>query len=534
MAIDKQKLSVSVTAITLITPLAVTSCSKKDNKKEKTKPMNIVYIMSDDHSFQTISCYDTRYIKTPNIDRIANEGVRFTESFVANSLSGPSRACMLTGKHSHINGKTNNEHGHEFDQYQETMPKVLHNAGYQTCMIGKIHLDGIPQGFDYWCILPGQGDYYNPKFVLPQGNPLDPEGKTDTVETKGYVTDIITDKSLEWLDHRDKSKPFAIFIHHKASHRNWMPDTLDLKAFENVEYKLPDNYFDNYKGREAASKQEMEITRDLDPVYDLKLLKDAKHTRLYNLYLGIYNRLPEDVKQKFDSLYNPISKYYWNANLKGEALAQFKFNRYMRDYSKVLLSLDRNIGRVYDYLKEHDLLDNTLIVYTSDQGFYMGEHGWFDKRFMYEESMRTPLVMRLPKGYNKRGDVTELVQNIDYAPTFIDMAGIKVPDDMQGKSLVPLLKDNKPVKNWDRKGLYYHFYEYPGEHQVRRHYGIRGTRYKLIHFYGDIDKWELYDLKTDPHEMNNLYDNSEYKHIADSMKIELNKLEVQYKAENAR
>lgn len=284
----------------------------------------------------------------------------------------------------------------------------------------------------------------------------------------------------------------------------------------------------------------MEITRDMDPVYDLKLLKNSPDTRLKSMYSrngdkeGIHGRLRPDVKAKFDSLYDPISEYYWKANLKGEELAKFKYNRYMRDYLKVLLSLDRNIGRIYDYLKKNNLLDNTLIVYASDQGFYMGEHGWFDKRFMYEESMRTPLVMRLPKGFGKRGAVTELVQNIDYAPTFLDLAGVEIPEDIQGLSLLPLLRNNDKVKDWNRHGLYYHFYEYPGEHAVRRHYGIRGERYKLMHFYGDVDQWELYDLQKDPHEMNNVYNNESYRNIADSMKTELDKLRVLYKAENAK
>lgn len=535
---NKQKVVLGLTVVAT-SPIVMYSCGN-GNETNKDKRYNIVYIMTDDHSYQTISCYDKRYIETPNIDRIANEGVRFTQSFVANSISGPSRACMLTGKHSHINGKTNNEHGHEFDQNQQTMPKLLHDAGYQTCMIGKIHLEGIPQGFDYWSILPGQGDYYDPKFINPHGNPLDPNVETDTVEVRGYVADIITDKSIEWLESRDKTKPFAIFIHHKTAHRNWMADTLDLNAFEDVTFELPSNYFDDYKGREAAKLQEMEITRDMDPVYDLKLLKNSPDTRLKSMYSrngdkeGIHGRLRPDVKVKFDSLYDPISEYYWKANLKGEELAKFKYNRYMRDYLKVLLSLDRNIGRIYDYLKKNNLLDNTLIVYASDQGFYMGEHGWFDKRFMYEESMRTPLVMRLPKGFGKRGDVTELVQNIDYAPTFLDLAGVEIPEDIQGLSLLPLLRNNDKVKDWNRHGLYYHFYEYPGEHAVRRHYGIRGERYKLMHFYGDVDQWELYDLQKDPHEMNNVYNNESYRNIADSMKTELDKLRVLYKAENAK
>lgn len=517
-------------------PALMLSCN---GKEERQKPLNIVYIMSDDHAYQMISAYDQRYIQTPNIDRLANEGVRFTESFVANSISGPSRACMLTGKHSHMNGKINNARGNEFDQNQLTMPKVLHEAGYQTAMIGKLHLDGIPQGFDHWCILPGQGDYYDPKFLVPRGNPLDGSGKVDTITREGYVTRIITDMSLNWLDHREKDKPFALFIHHKAAHRNWMADTTDLMVYEDVVFPMPDTYYDTYQGRQAAALQEMEITRDMDMVYDLKMLKgrtkDTGYTPFYTREddtKGIHGSLRPEIKSKFDALYDPISEDFYAKKWDKESLSDFKYQRYMRDYAKVIRSLDREIGRVYDYLKEHDLLENTLVVYTSDQGFYMGEHGWFDKRFMYEESMRTPLVMRLPEGYKRRGDVDDLVQNIDYAPTFIDMAGVAIPEEMQGVSLKEILRDGN--SKLERKGLYYHFYEYPGEHAVRRHYGIRDKRYKLIHFYGDIDAWELYDLQKDPKELNNLYGKPEYELLTDSLKTELRLLEEQYKAVDVR
>lgn len=496
------------------------------------KPLNIVYIMSDDHAYQMISCYDQRYIQTPNIDAIARDGVRFTESFVANSLSGPSRACMLTGKHSHKNGKLNNEHQSRFDQGQQTMPKILQQHGYQTALVGKLHLEGIPQGFDYWTMLPGQGDYYDPKFIRPK-DMADQSKGVETVKYQGYVTNIITDLSLDWLEKRDQSKPFALFIHHKAAHRNWLADTLDLNSFEDRNYELPDTFYDDYKGRIAAQKHEMGIVEHMDMINDLKMLKNSKPTPLGAYYSrnndteGAHGVMRPEIKKRFDELYDPISEKFYADNLTGDALARWKYTRYMRDYSKVIQSLDRNIGRVLDYLREHNLLENTLIVYTSDQGFYMGEHGWFDKRFMYEESMRTPLVMRLPKGLNKRGDVTEMVQNIDYAPTFLDLAGIPVPADMQGESMVPLL-DSKSKKKWTRNSLYYHFYEYPGEHAVRRHYGVRTKRYKLIKFYGDVDTWEFYDLKTDPKEMNNLYGNPKYKKVIARMHRELDKVRKKY------
>lgn len=506
-------------------------------QSQEIRPPNIVYIMSDDHAYQFVSAYDQRYIQTPNIDRLAREGVRFTESFVANSLSGPSRACMLTGKHSHLNGKINNEPEARFDQSQPTMPKVLQAGGYQTALIGKLHLEGIPEGFDHWIMLPGQGDYYDPHFVRP----TTPGARmTDTIQMHGYVTNIITDLSLEWLDSVDRDRPFALFVHHKAAHRNWMPDLEDLYKYEDREYPLPSTFYDDYEGRPLAAMQEMSIRKDMDLVYDLKMLAGASEiSPLGRAYShnddrgGIHGVLRPEVKARLDSLYAPLSRTFYASRLEGQALDQWKYNRYMRDYAKVVESLDRNIGRILDYLEAHDLLENTLIVYTSDQGFYMGEHGWFDKRFMYEESMRTPLVMRLPRGLGRRGDITHLVQNIDYAPTFIDLAGLPIPEDMQGRSLVPLLTDEHSDKSWDRESLYYHFYEYPGEHAVRRHYGVRTSRYKLIRFYGDHPSWELYDLKHDPKELHNLYGDRRYRKVQIEMHRELERLRKYYKAEQA-
>ena len=397
---------------------------------QQKKPMNILYIMSDDHSYQTISAYDNRFVHTPNIDWIANHGVRFTESFVANSLSGPSRACMLTGKHSHKNGFTDNTR--TFDGSQQTYPKLLQKAGYQTAIIGKWHLTSDPTGFDYWDILTGQGDYYNPDFIL--------NGKK--IRREGYVTNIIADLTIDWMENkRDKDKPFCVLMHNKAPHRVWSPDTCDLDLYNDVEYPLPENFYDDYAGRKAAAKQKMNIMRDMDIVYDNKMA-DKENEIHSNKDLEAwgranYNRMTPSQREQWDRHYDPIIKKFKQAGLTGKALAEWKYQRYMHDYMRVVASVDRNVGRVIDYLRKHDLLDNTLIVYTSDQGFYMGEHGWFDKRFMYEESFRTPLLMYLPGG--KHGDVKEMVQNIDYAPTFLELAGVPVPKDIQGMSLLPLL-----------------------------------------------------------------------------------------------
>ena len=478
---------------------------------------NIVYIMTDDHTAQMMSCYDNRNISTPNLDRIARDGVRFTNSFVANSLSGPSRACMITGKHSHSNGFTDNTTC-VFDGSQQTMPKLLQKAGYETAIIGKWHLESLPTGFDFWEIVPGQGSYYQPDFIEMNGK---------THKEQGYLTNIITDKSLDWMSNkRDKAKPFALFIHHKAMHRNWMAEQKYLSLYEDSVFPLPDTYYDDYAGRPAAAAQEMSIIKDMDLIYDLKMNRKDKKSRLKSTYESIYNRMTSEEKAAWDSVYNPIIEDFYSKNLTGKELAEWKFQRYMKDYAKVVKSLDDNVGRVLDYLKAQGLLDNTLVVYTSDQGFYMGEHGWFDKRFMYEESMRTPLVMRLPKSMKKKGDIPQMVQNIDYAPTFLELAGAPVPEDIQGVSLMPLLEGKTP-KKW-RKSLYYHFHEYPAEHAVKRHYGIRTERYKLVHFYNDIDQWELYDLKEDPKELNNIYGKPETEKLTKKLRKELWGLQVQY------
>ena len=498
-------------------------CAGGGKKAEQKKPLNIVYIMTDDHAQQMMSCYDKRHVETPNLDRIANEGVMFTNSFVCNSLSGPSRAALLTGKHSHKNGYTDNTSGTVFNGQQQTVQQLLQAGGYQTAMIGKWHLGGTPTHFDFWTILPGQGDYYNPDFITPQGN----------IHCEGYVTNIITDMSIDWLRHkRDTAKPFCLFVHHKAIHRNWMADTCDLELYEDKNFELPSNFWDDYQGRLAAGKQEMSVDKDMTLIYDLKMLDDQVKDHYRSFYIrekgtqGTYGRMNKSQKAVWDAHYQPIIDNFKKAGLKGRELAEWKYQRYMRDYAKVVHSLDRNVGRLLDELQKEGLLENTLVVYDSDQGFYMGEHGWFDKRFMYEESMRTPLIMRLPEGFNRRGEIRQLVQNIDYTPTFLDLAGLPIPGDIQGVSLLPLLKGENPA-DW-RKSLYYHFYEYPAEHAVRRHYGVRTERYKLIHFYNDIDAWELYDLQEDPMEMHNLYGKPGTEEITGELKAELERLQILY------
>ena len=480
---------------------------------------NIVYIMTDDHTAQMLSAYGNSPIQTPNLDRLASEGVLFRHSYVANSLSGPSRACMLTGKHSHKNGFTNNEHG-IFDGSQQTMPKLMRQAGYQTALIGKWHLVSQPTGFDYYEILHGQGEYYNPTFIQMDGS---------RKVVKGYCTDIVTDKAIDWMEHRDQDKPFILFVHHKACHRDWLPPMKYLRAYEDQTFPLPGNFWDNWEGRVAAQQQEMTIgsAHDMDIVYDNKIYRKGDSTRLSQAYLNNIKRLDEADRRVYDQFYDSITTAFYQNPPTGRALTEYKFQRYMRDYAKVTRAMDDNVGRLMDYLREHDMLDNTLVIYTSDQGFYMGEHGWFDKRFMYQESFSTPLVMRLPEGLKARGDISEMVQNIDYAPTFLDIAGAQIPSDIQGESLLPLLRGEHP-KNW-RKSLYYHFYEYPAEHSVKRHYGVStADGWKLIHFYRDIDAWELYNLNEDPHELNNLYGKKGTEKVTKRLMKELRRLQKQY------
>jgi arylsulfatase A-like enzyme len=484
----------------------------------KSKRPNILFIMTDDHAYQAISCFGSKINKTPNIDRLAEEGMRFQNSFVTNSICAPSRAVLLTGKYSHVNGQIDNKV--TFDGSQETFPKLLQQAGYQTAMIGKWHLKSDPTGFDYWNILPGQGQYYNPDFI-------------EMGERKnhiGYATNLTTDFGLEWLENRDKNKPFCLLLHHKAPHRNWLPDEKHLTMYDDVEIPMPETFYDDYSTRsDAAREQEMTIANHTNLAYDLKVPAEGNEETLKGLELAYFNdlkRMTPEQRQAWDAAYNPKNEAFKKANLQGKELAEWKYQRYIKDYLRCIASVDDNIGRVLDYLEEKGLADNTIVVYTSDQGFYLGEHGWFDKRFMYEESLRMPLIVRYPREIQQGSVNEEMILNLDFAPTFLDFAGVKIPQQMQGRSLRSILKGKTPP-DW-RQSIYYHYYEYPGWHSVKRHYGIRTKQYKLIHFYYDIDAWEFYDLENDPHELNNLYDDPAHQEIITKLKVELEKLREQY------
>jgi arylsulfatase A-like enzyme len=476
--------------------------------------------MSDDHAMNAISCYGNSVNQTPNIDRIAEEGIRFNQSFCTNAICAPSRAVMLTGKYSHINGHINNSVS--FDGSQQTFPQILQQNNYQTALIGKWHLKSDPTGFDYWNILPGQGSYYNPDFIEM--------GEKKSVE--GYVTDLITEYTVNWLDHRDTTKPFCLLMHHKAPHRSWMPNLQHINSFDSVDIPIPNNFFDNYENRSSAAReQKMSIWKDMSLGYDLKLSKKENATEIIeDLGTWAIDRLNEKQRQVWDASYMKKNNDFHQKKPKGKELALWKYNRYMQDYLATIESVDESVGEILDYLDKNGLAENTIVIYTSDQGFYLGEHGWFDKRFMYEESLKMPLLIRYPKEIIKAIS-DKMVMNLDFAPTFLDYAGIQVPKDMQGESMRNILKSEK-TENW-RKEIYYHYYEYPGGgHAVKRHYGIRTNRYKLIHYYFDIDEWELFDLHQDPNEMNNLYNNPEYEDILSDLKHKLIKIREKYKDNN--
>jgi arylsulfatase A-like enzyme len=484
--------------------------------KANSRP-NIVFVFSDDHATQAIGAYGfdlAKHAPTPNLDRIAEEGMRFDRALVCNSICGPSRATILTGKYSHLNGFLINE-GTKFDGSQVTFPKLLRKAGYQTSIIGKWHLASKPTGFDHWEVLPGQGLYYRPEFLTPNGK----------ITEEGYLTDVITDKAIHWLENqRDRSKPFMLMVQHKAPHREWSPPVKYLELFKNTVFPEPATLFDDYRGRtSAAHDQDMTISRTLEKDKDLKV--DVRRPNS-TFYKRVYSRLTPEQQQAWDKNLDRREKEYADPDLKGVALQKWKFQSYMRDYLGCIRSLDDNIGRLQDYLKKSGLAENTVFIYSSDQGFYLGEHGWFDKRFMYDESYRTPLLVRWP-GTVKPGSVSkQLVSNLDYAQTFLDIAGAQASDEMQGMSLVPLLKSETP-KDW-RKYHYYHYYEYPGWHMVQRHEGVYDGRYKLIHFY-DKDEWELIDMETDPQELTNQYGKPEYADTIKRMHKALEQVKRQYK-----
>ncbi len=501
-------------------------CSSRAEEEEAKRP-NIIFIMSDDHAYQAISAYDDKLIQTPNIDRIAEMGILFTNASVTNSICAPSRATILTGKHSHINGKIDNHFA--FDTTNITFPQILQEEGYQTAMFGKLHFGNSPKGFDQYKILPGQGSYYNPDFITKHdGN----------IQVEGYVTDIVTDMTLDWLQHERKAdQPFMLMYLHKAPHREWLMAERHLEEYTNKTFPEPTTLFDDYSGRGSAAKEaEMNLLKHMNWSGDSKLYPEVMDE------LGIpdesgwdqaafereVGRLTPAQRENWDKAYMKINedfkKTYPTMNEKEKM--QWRYQRYMQDYLGSIASVDENVGRILDYLEANDLMENTIIVYTSDQGFYLGEHGWFDKRFVYNESFKTPLLVSWPGKIKAGSKSDEMVQNLDFAQTFLDAAGISAPSDMQGESLMPLLTGN--TEDWTRDAVYYHYYEYPAVHMVKRHYAIVTREYKLVHYYFDVDEWELIDRLNDPHELTNVYDDPAYAEIKEDLHARLEKLREKY------
>jgi len=488
---------------------------------------NILFLFSDDHAVNAISAYGGRLkdiAPTPNIDRLAKQGALFQNSFCANSICGPSRACILTGKHSHKNGFMINT-GKGLDQSQWTIAKAINKAGYTTAVIGKWHLKTKPQGFDYWEVFPGQGSYYNPVFMQMSG---------ENKKFEGYATDITTDKAIEWLERRDKNKPFFLMCQHKAPHRTFTPALRHLAAFDGIRIPKPDTLFDDYANRSKTLKNnEMEIDRHMHWTYDLKLRKDehdgVELPGLDRHGSPEYDRLNVEQKKIWNAHFGPLNKKFIAdfkaGKLDHKAVVRWKYQRYLKNYLATVKAVDENIGRMLDYLDKNGLAQNTIVIYASDQGFYLGEHGWFDKRWMFDESFKMPFLIRWPGVIKPGYRPLELIQNIDYAPTFAEIAGIEVPPEVQGRSIVPVLKGN--AINW-RKSLYYAYYEF-GEHAVPQHFGIRTQNRKLIYFPAS-DEWNMFDLAKDPNEMVNVYDNPEYATIRKEMTAEYKRLRKYYDA----
>ena len=516
----------------LLFMIFLSGCSDKDERP------NILFIMSDDHAYQAISAYDDRLIQTPNIDRIADEGILFTNACVTNSICAPSRAVILTGKHSHLNGKIDNHA--KFDTTQVTFPQLFQKAGYQTAMYGKLHFGNNPKGVDDFLILPGQGDYINPKFL----------GKEKDTVITGYVSDVITDLTLNWFKtKRDKSKPFMMMYLHKAPHRAWWPSPEKFAEFYEKEFPEPETLFDDYSNRGTAAKTaEMNLLTHMQYMHDSKVrpsvIEEMGKVEPEIVYVrgdgtlmrptprgfyGPFGRANEEQKRKYDVTLDKISadfKENW-PTMNDTQKMKWKFQRYMQDYLATISSVDDNVGRVLNYLDETGLDDNTIVVYTSDQGFYLGEHGWFDKRFIYDESFKTPLMIKWPNKIKAGITNDEMVQNLDFAQTFLEAAMIDVPDDMQGESLMPLLLSEND--KWTREEVYYHYYEYPSVHMAKRHYGIVTKEFKLVKFYYDVEEWELYDRYNDPNEMNNVYADPAYADVVEELTLKLANLRVKYK-----
>ena len=500
-------------------------CVGNNNKQTgaDSRP-NILFVFSDDHACQAIGAYDD-WLKpvnpTPNIDRLAKQGMLFKNSFCTNSICGPSRAVILTGKFSHLNGFMTN--GNNFDGSQQTFPKLMRKAGYATAMIGKWHLNSSPQGFDYWDVLRGQGDYYNPVLLTKDGKR----------QVEGYCTDIVTDLAIDWLkENSNDDKPFMLMCQHKAPHRCWMPPIRHLDLYNDIELPEPATLFDKQTDNaQCIQLEEMELDRHMHLVNDLFAVEVSSAIPFKGNPdgSGLNNLKKMTPKQlaAWTAAFESENQDFAKAELSGQDLIRWKHRRYIKNYLRCVRGVDDSVGQLMKYLEESGLSENTIVIYCSDQGFFLGDHGWYDKRFMYEESLKMPLIVKWP-GVTKPASVNRnLVQNLDYAETFLDIAGAEIPADMQGQSLVPLLKGQQNSPTW-RDAIYYHYYQFPSVHMVARHYGVRDSRYKLIHFY-QFDQLELYDLQEDPDELTNQYANPNYAGEIKRLKKRLVELRQEYR-----
>lgn len=489
------------------------------------KRPNILFIFTDDHAYQAISCYGSILNKTPNIDRIAAAGMRFDRCLVTNSICGPSRATILSGKYSHLNGFRQN--GDRFDGSQVTFPKLLQGVGYQTALIGKWHLESEPTGFDKWMVLPDQGQYYNPKFLTPGG---------DTV-INGYCTEIITERSLQWLEQeRDQQKPFLLMVQHKAPHREWMPGPKQLNLYRDVKFPEPETLFDDYSNRSSVLKEnQMEIARHLRLGEDLKLWRPDDQSKAAE---NFFRRMSPEQRHAWNDAYGQDNAAFFAKQPEGREQTRSFYQRYMQDYLRCIAAVDDGIGQLLDYLEEKGLAENTIVVYASDQGFYLGEHGWYDKRWAFEQSLRTPLVVRWPGVVPAGSSNGDIVSNLDFAPTFLTAAGVTPPAEMQGQPLQPLLRGERAPADW-RKSFYYRYYEL-GTHNVAAHEAVVTAEHKLIHYTARlnaerkreaIDEWDLIDRRLDPQEMRSFYSADSHSQIRETLHQELNRLRTELKAD---
>ncbi len=513
--------------LTVLVP-SILGQSPLANDSKRSQP-NIVFIFSDDHALQAIGAYGSKINQTPNLDRIAKEGAVFRNSFCANSICGPSRACILTGKHSHLNGFLRN--GNRFDGSQTTFPQLMQHAGYQTAIIGKWHLGTQPTGFDHWEVLPGQGNYYNP--VLLQ---MDQSKK----RYEGYCTDIITEHSLKWLqEQRDPNKPFLLMCQHKAPHRNWSPPPRHFSLYKDIDIPEPESLFDDLAGRSSLLLQnEMSIANHFHWGHDMKFNGECEFPDQFlpRLPNREYQRMTDVQKVAWDAAYEPENQELIRRMNAGELdekkLVQWKYQRYIKDYLRCIQAVDDGVGELLDYLDDSGLASNTIVIYSSDQGFYLGEHGWYDKRWMFEESLRMPFLIRWPGVIEPGIDSTALIQNIDYGPTFLDIAGAEVPQEIQGRSMLPMLKNQgKPSVTW-RDAIYYAYYENASAHNVPIHDGVRTDRYKLMYF-PRTREWNLFDLETDPHEMNSVHAEPDYANVLKAMQKRYRDLRQFYEVNSA-